>query len=68
MNKEEELNYMIRAEYILLRHFERLYEYSESDRAKVEKEFNKHLREYKDLTGNDFQLEKITNKLDPGYG
>lgn len=55
----EELNYRIRAEYALFRHFEYLYDFGESDREKVRKELDKHLREYKDLTGNDFQLEKL---------
>lgn len=53
----EELNYRIRAEYALFRYFEYLYDFGESDREKVRKELDKHLREYKDLTGNDFQLE-----------
>lgn len=55
----EELNYRIREEYVLFRHFEYLYDFGESDREKVRKELDKHLREYKDLTGNDFQLEKL---------
>ena len=53
----EELTYRIRAEYALFRSFEYLYDFGESDREKVGKELRKHLREYKDLTGNDFQLE-----------
>ena len=53
----EELNNRIREEYALFRHFEKMYDYGESDREKVGKELRKHLREYKDLTGNDFQLE-----------
>lgn len=55
----EELNYRIRAEYVLFRYFEYLYDFGESDREKVGKELRKHLREYKDLTGNDFQLDKL---------
>ena len=53
----EELNNKIRSEYALFRHFEYLYDYGESEREKVGKELRKHLREYKELTGNDFQLE-----------
>ena len=63
MNKEEELSYRIKAEYILLRHIHE----DTKDRRHIEKEFNKHLCEYKDLTGHDFQLEEIINKLDHGY-
>ena len=53
----EELNNRIREEYALFRYFAYLYDFGESDREKVGKELRKHLREYKNLTGNDFQLE-----------
>lgn len=53
----EELNNRIMEEYVLFRYFAYLYDYGESEREKVGKELRKHLREYKDLTGNDFQLE-----------
>lgn len=62
MNKTEELTYRIKSEFVLLRHVGEC-----SDKHRIEEEFNKHLREYKDLTGHDFQLEEVTKKLDHGY-
>ena len=67
MNKKEELTRKltrkINAEYILLKYVD----WSEKTKTTIEQNFNQHLREYKDLIGNDFQLEKLTNKLDHWY-
>lgn len=62
MNKEEELSYRIKSEYILLRHI-----HEGDDKQRIEQEFNKHLREYKDLVGHDFQLEEVRKKLEHDY-
>ena len=52
MNNKEELTYRIKSEFVLLRNIGEC-----SDKQHIENEFNKHLREYKDLTGHNFQLK-----------
>ncbi len=66
MTQEEELICRIKSEYILLRHG-RLCGYGEFNLAEIEANFNKHLKEYKNLTGHNFQLEELINKLDNNY-
>ena len=53
MTKEEELTHQINAEYILLK----CVDWSEKTKPTIEQNFNQHLREYKDLTGHNFQLK-----------
>ena len=62
MTKEDELTYRIKSEFVLLKHVKEC-----SDKHRIEKKFNKHLKEYKYITGHDFQLEEVTKKLKHGY-
>ena len=63
MTKEEELTHQINAEYILLK----CVDWSEKTKPTIEQNFNQHLREYKDLTGHDLQLNAARKKVEHFY-